>query len=385
MGFSIKNKGGKDYVYFYLGSEGPYYLCPKDNPTESEVPNVFKALDYTTKKSKGFTEDERRLIGMLPSKDKDEYLSTRLEEIKNYSEKLINQLSDPAKQQYLSKGKQTAEDQTRLRRVVVLSNAEFDGVSVLAKRLGLDPESEKLAIDLLKVVGLKMPDVPIKILIASCVYIAIKLHGSNFSEKEVAEKAGVSSYSINLAINKMRTLFNIVVKLDSVSSSTFKDKSKSEIHDKEVKKDSINSMIERSSEIIEFGKLCSDILNLHSRILLVYVLDREGKIVEELTRKGFDDFIPKKGGYMDSIILDVISQNFEQGAKFTFSPRNKISNFIFPLNEYYILVIVKTPIDAIQVGNKIVELIELETKGQTTQTPTEEEDGLVREERSGKK
>ncbi|HJT10434.1 MAG TPA: hypothetical protein VJ771_06600 [Candidatus Nitrosotalea sp.] len=149
---------------------------------------------------------------------------------------------------------------------------------------------------------------------------------------------------------------------------------------KEMKKYNIVKKLESPAKIIKFDKLCSDILNLHSRILLVYVLNGEGKIVGEQTRKGVDDIIPRKGRYMDSIILDAVDIKFDSLTEYRFLPQNKIASFIFPFNEYHVLVMTKMPLHVQDVGGKIFELIKQEISVASQPLMTEA-DKLVKRQR----
>lgn len=117
MSIEITNKGSQDYAYFYPGRNKKIYLgnVTDKNNLKINPDKVIEALDYMQKKNIHYSEVESQLISFLPQSRKDQYISKRIKELQTQMDNHVSSLSDSAKQQYMSKGKQTAEGQTRLR------------------------------------------------------------------------------------------------------------------------------------------------------------------------------------------------------------------------------------------------------------------------------
>ncbi|MEX2193000.1 MAG: hypothetical protein WD717_06445 [Nitrosarchaeum sp.] len=116
---STKKRKGKDYWTFVGGRGNELHLGPAEDISKINSDRVVEALCYLTERDAHYIEIREKLLSFLPQNIRDDYLLSYLDKQDAYSEKkLISSLSDSAKQQYLSKGKQTAEGQTRRRQEI---------------------------------------------------------------------------------------------------------------------------------------------------------------------------------------------------------------------------------------------------------------------------
>lgn len=96
MSFYEEKKGNSVQEYVQIGRKQRFYLRNKNVPGNVNVKNVLDAIDALKSKNMDtFYEKERYLISMLPPKERDRYLATRIEELYKMTEKHISSLSDP--------------------------------------------------------------------------------------------------------------------------------------------------------------------------------------------------------------------------------------------------------------------------------------------------
>ena len=107
--FEVK-KGNVIQEHFQAGRGNRVYLRNKDKPESINVPNALKALKYLSERQNHYSEIENGIVLMLPQDVRDQYISKRIKELQTQMDNHVSSLSDSAKQQYMSKGKQTAED-----------------------------------------------------------------------------------------------------------------------------------------------------------------------------------------------------------------------------------------------------------------------------------
>lgn len=114
MSLFEEKKGNIVQELFQAGNK-KYYLRNKDKPDSIHVENVLKSLEYLKTRQTHYSELEIKIASMLPQPERDQYFSKMIESSYEKIDRYTSSLSDPGKQQYLSRGKQTAEDQTRRR------------------------------------------------------------------------------------------------------------------------------------------------------------------------------------------------------------------------------------------------------------------------------
>ncbi len=124
MSFFTEKQGEIEHEYFQAGPGKKIYLGRKDKPGTAKLENIRKALGYLNQKNQHYLEITDKLISKLSPEDRDEILPEIINELYKKADTYIESLSDPLKQKYLSRGKQTAEDQTRLRPLTKIQPAQ---------------------------------------------------------------------------------------------------------------------------------------------------------------------------------------------------------------------------------------------------------------------
>ncbi|MEM2785577.1 MAG: hypothetical protein QXU32_07585 [Nitrososphaerales archaeon] len=87
MSFTYKKRGSKDYLYFQAGTQGTYYIAPKDDPSKVNLDGVQKSLNYMLDRIEHDYEIVDRLLSFLPENLKRQYLQK--EERRRLGEKEI--------------------------------------------------------------------------------------------------------------------------------------------------------------------------------------------------------------------------------------------------------------------------------------------------------
>ena len=74
MSFTYKKRKGKEYLYFQGGTKGTFYLLAKENPSNVNVENVKRSLDYVLKRIEKDHKIVTRLVSYLPSNLRKKYI-----------------------------------------------------------------------------------------------------------------------------------------------------------------------------------------------------------------------------------------------------------------------------------------------------------------------
>jgi len=120
---------------------------------------------------------------------------------------------------------------------------------------------------------------------------------------------------------------------------------------------------------MQFDRLCELILDSNERIDFVAIIDQKGRVIENKIR---DDRVIKNLTeqkremlFMESALQMSMIQDFndEFGAmKYTYSTREKISFFLFLINDYGVIVISEPNENPSLLASKVIEIIGLSTE-----------------------
>ena len=119
------------------------------------------------------------------------------------------------------------------------------------------------------------------------------------------------------------------------------------------------STIQKSSEI---EKLCSSILLVNKNIQSVSVINKNGRLIENMTIEP-TDIIPYKENemlLMQCALTISMGRDFDEyfgQIGYTFVARKNLSMFSFPVNDKVILVTSKANISPITIARKIMSVI----------------------------
>ena len=102
MSFYEEKKGNSIQEYLQIGRKQRFYLRNKKDPSSVNIENVRAAIDaLKVKYVDSFHEKENYLLSMLPPKERDQYISKQIEELRKLEKQRISSLSDPElKRQY---------------------------------------------------------------------------------------------------------------------------------------------------------------------------------------------------------------------------------------------------------------------------------------------
>ena len=120
---------------------------------------------------------------------------------------------------------------------------------------------------------------------------------------------------------------------------------------------------------MQFDRLCELILDSNERIDFVAIIDQKGRVIENKIR---DDRVIKNLTeqkremlFMESALQMSMIQDFndEFGAmKYTYLTREKISFFLFLINDYGVIVISEPNENPSLLASKVIEIIGLSTE-----------------------
>ena len=120
---------------------------------------------------------------------------------------------------------------------------------------------------------------------------------------------------------------------------------------------------------MQFDRLCELILDSNERIDFVAIIDQKGRVIENKIR---DDRVIKNLTeqkremlFMESALQMSMIQDFndEFGAmKYTYSTREKISFFLFLINDYGVIVISEPNENPSLLASKVIDIISLSTE-----------------------
>lgn len=102
MSFYEEKKGNAIQEFLQIGRDQRFYLRNKKNPETVNIENILAAIDaIKVKYVDSFNEKENYLLSMLPPKDRDQYISKQIEQLRQSEKQRISSLSDPMlKRQY---------------------------------------------------------------------------------------------------------------------------------------------------------------------------------------------------------------------------------------------------------------------------------------------
>ena len=116
---------------------------------------------------------------------------------------------------------------------------------------------------------------------------------------------------------------------------------------------------------MQFDRLCELILDSNEKIDFVAIIDQKGRVIENKTR---DDRVIKNLTeqkremlFMESALQMSMIQDFNDEfgvVKYTYSTREKISFFLFLINDYAVIVISKPNENPSLLATKVIEIIQ---------------------------
>ncbi len=126
MSLTYKRRGGKEYLYFQAGTEGTYYIAPKDEPSKVNIDGVVKSLNYALRRLQNYQAIIDELLSLLPEDEQRKYLQK--EEMLRLQEKEIPSkietkrslaLVEPLILEIRQRGfKMTVSDEKRIRKML---------------------------------------------------------------------------------------------------------------------------------------------------------------------------------------------------------------------------------------------------------------------------
>lgn len=138
MSYFIEKQGTIEHEYFQAGPGRKIYLGRKDKSDSAKSENVFKALDYLDQKNIKHYELYDILLAKLPQKQKEEYISKRLNELNKHMDKdLLKQLPDTDQKEYYERMRNEYRDRLRqLEKELQKVTAKKPGIMLKLKEAG---------------------------------------------------------------------------------------------------------------------------------------------------------------------------------------------------------------------------------------------------------
>src|SRR5574338_221951 len=112
---------------------------------------------------------------------------------------------------------------------------------------------------------------------------------------------------------------------------------------------------------IDYVELCNDILCSNKNICDVVIIDKHGRPFEKKSKTNVINEEKREMVFMERALEISMGRDFDDDfgkINYTFTERDNLSMFSFPMNEFIVLVTSKSNISPISVARKISSLLE---------------------------
>lgn len=112
---------------------------------------------------------------------------------------------------------------------------------------------------------------------------------------------------------------------------------------------------------IDYVELCNDILCCNKNIHDVVIIDKHGRPFEKKSKTNLINEEKREMLFMERALEISMGRDFDDDfgkINYTFTERDNLSMFSFPMNEFIVLVTSKSNISPISVARKISSLLE---------------------------
>ena len=112
---------------------------------------------------------------------------------------------------------------------------------------------------------------------------------------------------------------------------------------------------------IDYVELCNDILCSNKNIHDVVIIDKHGRPFEKKSKTNLINEEKREMLFMERALEISMGRDFDDDfgkINYTFTERDNLSMFSFPMNEFIVLVTSKSNISPISVARKISSLLE---------------------------
>lgn len=112
---------------------------------------------------------------------------------------------------------------------------------------------------------------------------------------------------------------------------------------------------------IDYVELCNDILRSNKNIHDVVIIDKHGRPFEKKSKTNLINEEKREMLFMERALEISMGRDFDDDfgkINYTFTERDNLSMFSFPMNEFIVLVTSKSNISPISVARKISSLLE---------------------------
>ena len=111
---------------------------------------------------------------------------------------------------------------------------------------------------------------------------------------------------------------------------------------------------------IDYVELCNDILRSNKNIHDVVIIDKHGRPFEKKSKTNLINEEKREMLFMERALEISMGRDFDDDfgkINYTFTERDNLSMFSFPMNEFIVLVTSKSNISPISVARKISSLL----------------------------
>ena len=111
---------------------------------------------------------------------------------------------------------------------------------------------------------------------------------------------------------------------------------------------------------IDYVELCNDILHSNKNIHDVVIIDKHGRPFEKKSKTNLINEEKREMLFMERALEISMGRDFDDDfgkINYTFTERDNLSMFSFPMNEFIVLVTSKSNISPISVARKISSLL----------------------------
>ena len=122
----------------------------------------------------------------------------------------------------------------------------------------------------------------------------------------------------------------------------------------------MNQSISAHAENINFVELCNDVLHSNKNIHDVVIIDKHGRPFEKKSKTNLIHEEKSEMLFMERALEISMGRDFDDDfgkINYTFTERDNLSMFSFPMNEFIVLVTSKSNISPISVARKISALL----------------------------